>query len=143
MTHSCYASVCTDSRLLSSPSLQGHCNIYIHAMPVCALTAGCCHHLASKDTVTYISIHAMPVCALTAGCCLPQVHETEVIVKLASALNMTHSELENELRKSVLGETSIKPFRASCLQSVVKQSCNAVNYSQNKVAVLTKRPTQW
>ncbi len=32
-----------------------------------------------------------------------QVHESEVIIKLASALNMTHSELEKELQKSVIG----------------------------------------
>ncbi len=32
-----------------------------------------------------------------------QVHESEVIIKLASALKMTHSELEKELQKSVIG----------------------------------------
>lgn len=35
-----------------------------------------------------------------------QVHESDIIVKLASALNMTHSELENELKQSVSGESS-------------------------------------
>lgn len=33
-----------------------------------------------------------------------QVYESEVIVKLASALNMTRSELESELKQSVSGE---------------------------------------
>ncbi|XP_064381921.1 uncharacterized protein LOC135330895 [Halichondria panicea] len=44
-----------------------------------------------------------------------QVHESEVIIKLASALNMTHSELEKELQKSVIEQSNGTDHETSSL----------------------------